>query len=79
MSVELVVLHSYIVAEAFHTHVDAVEAMKQVVAGVTAPSLDDSRVKLHGVADRKDDVTRVPYISFCRCRVETKNGRIPAA
>ena len=27
-------------------------------------------------ADRKDDMTRVPYASFCRCRVETKSGRI---
>jgi hypothetical protein len=29
------------------------------------------------VADRKNDVTRAPFISFCRCRVETKIGRIP--
>ena len=28
------------------------------------------------MADRKDDVTRASFISFCRCRVETKNGRI---
>src|SRR5437762_14377075 len=25
---------------------------------------------------RKDDVTRAPFISFCRCRVETQKGRI---
>jgi len=31
---------------------------------------------LKGVEDRKDDVTRVLFISFCRCRVENKKGRI---
>jgi len=36
--------HPYIVAADFYTRADAVEAMKQVVAEVTAPSLDDSRV-----------------------------------
>jgi hypothetical protein len=30
----------------------------------------------NGVADRKDDLTRAPFISFCRCRVENKKGRI---
>jgi hypothetical protein len=28
------------------------------------------------VADRKNDLTRKRRTSFCRCRVETKNGRI---
>jgi quinol monooxygenase YgiN len=35
------VFHSYIVAAEFHTRADAIEAMKQVVAEVTAPSLDE--------------------------------------
>jgi hypothetical protein len=41
------------------------------------PASIDSQSQLHGVADRKDDVTRAPFISFWRCRVETKTGRIP--
>ena len=45
------VFHSDIVAAGFHTRVDAIEAMQQVVAEVA---------------------------TFCRCGVETKNGRIPA-
>ena len=32
----------YIVAAGFHTRADAIEAMKQVVAEVTAPSLDEA-------------------------------------
>src|SRR6266513_3481306 len=45
--------------------------------------LDDSRqCEQHVHRDgkrfivRKDDVTRAPFISFCRCRVETQKGRI---
>jgi len=37
VSVELMAFHSYIVAAGFHTRVDAIEPMKQVVAEVTAP------------------------------------------
>ena len=37
--------HSYIVAAGFHTRADAIEAMKQVVAEVTAPSLDEDGAK----------------------------------
>ena len=32
--------------------------------------------QLHDVADRKDDVTGAPFISFCRCGVKNKKGRI---
>ena len=32
--------------------------------------------RLAGVADRKDDLTRAPFISFCRCRVATQKDRI---
>jgi uncharacterized protein YggL (DUF469 family) len=39
--------HSYIVAAGFHTRVDAIEAMKQVVAEVTAPSLDEEGCQIY--------------------------------
>ncbi len=39
--------HSYIVAAGFHTRVDAIEAMKQVVAEVTAASLDEEGWTTH--------------------------------
>ena len=37
--------HSYIVAAEFHIRANAIEAMKQVVAEVTAPSLDEKDAK----------------------------------
>jgi hypothetical protein len=38
--------HSYIVAAEFHTRADAIEAMKQVVAEVTALSLDEESCQI---------------------------------
>jgi len=38
---------SYIVAAGFHTRVDAIEAMKHVVAEVTAPSLDEEGCQIY--------------------------------
>jgi quinol monooxygenase YgiN len=40
-------LDSYIVAADFHVRADAVEAMKQVVAEVTAPSLDEEGCQVY--------------------------------
>ena len=39
--------HSYIVAAGFHTRVDAIEAMKQIVAEVTPPSLDEEGCQIY--------------------------------
>jgi len=41
VSVELMAFHSHVVVADFHTRADAIEAMKQVVAEVTAASLDE--------------------------------------
>ena len=55
VSVELMGFHSYIVAEGFHTRVDAIEAMKQVVAEVTAPSLDEEGWQIYHWSQGADD------------------------
>ena len=49
--------HSYIVAAGFHTRVDAIEAMKQVVAEVTAPSLDEEGCQIYHWSQGADDPT----------------------
>jgi quinol monooxygenase YgiN len=49
--------HSYIVAAGFHTRVDAIEAMKQVVAQVTAPSLDEEGCQIYHWSQGADDPT----------------------
>ena len=41
LCLELMASHSYVVVADFHTRADAIEAMKQVVAEVTAASLDE--------------------------------------
>ena len=131
--------HSYIVAAGFHIRADAIEAMEQVVAEVTAPSLVEEGCQIHHWSQGADDptlfllymewrdkacfeahvatphvkhaedrlkrekcsssrrkngtsintivdvtawqtvkmtVTRAPFISFCRCGVDNKKGRI---
>src|SRR5215471_9201750 len=55
VSVELMLLHSYIVAADFHTRTDAIEAMKQVVAEVTAPSLDEEGCQIYHWSQGVDD------------------------
>jgi quinol monooxygenase YgiN len=49
--------HSYIVAADFHTRPDAIEAMKQVVAGVTATSLDEEGCQIYHWSQGADDPT----------------------
>ena len=50
-------LHSYVVAAGFHTRADAVEAMKQVVKGSTAPSLDEEGCQIYHWSQGGDDPT----------------------
>jgi quinol monooxygenase YgiN len=40
-------IHSYVVAAEFHTRAGAIEAMKQVIAEVTGPSLDDGGCQIY--------------------------------
>ena len=57
VSVELMGFHSYIVAAGFHTRVDAIEAMKQLVAEGTAPSLDEEGCQIYHWSQGADDPT----------------------
>ena len=47
--------HPYIVAADFYTRADAVEAMKQVVAEVTPPSLDEEGCQIYHWSQGADD------------------------
>jgi len=49
--------HSYIVAADFHTRADAIEAMKQIVAEVTTPSLDEKGCQIYHWSQGADDPT----------------------
>jgi quinol monooxygenase YgiN len=49
--------HSYVVAVDFHTSPDAIEAMKQVVAEVTAPSRDEEGCQIYHWSKGADDPT----------------------
>ena len=49
--------HSYIVVAGFHTRADAIEAMKQIVAEVTAPSLDEEGCQIYHWSQGADDPT----------------------
>ena len=49
--------HSYIVAAGFHTRADAIEAMKQVIVEVTAPSLDEEGCQIYRWSQGADDPT----------------------
>ena len=57
VSVELMASHSYIVAADFHARPEAVEAMKQVIADVTAPSLDEEGCQIYHWSQGADDPT----------------------
>ena len=56
-SVELMTSHSYIVAADFHTRPEAIDAMKQLVAEVTAPSLDEEGCQIYHWSQGADDPT----------------------
>ena len=57
--------HSYVVAAAFHTRVDGIEAMKQVIAEVTAPSLDEEGCQIYHWSQGADDPTLfLPYMEW---------------
>jgi quinol monooxygenase YgiN len=49
--------HSYTVAAEFHTRAEAIEVMKQVVAEVTAPSLDEEGCQIYHWSQGADDPT----------------------
>ena len=49
--------HSYIVAADFHIRADAIEAMNQGVAEVTAPSLDEEGSQTYHWSQGADDPT----------------------
>jgi quinol monooxygenase YgiN len=57
MAVELMAVHSYIVAAGFHTRADAIEAMKQLVEEVTAPSLKEEGCQIYHWSQGADDPT----------------------
>ena len=57
VSVELVASHSYIVAADFHVRADAIDAMKQVIAEVTAPSLNEEGRQIYHWSQGADDPT----------------------
>ena len=57
VSVEVMVFHSYIVAAGFHARVDAIEVMKQVIAEVTAASLDEEGCHIYHWSQGADDPT----------------------
>ena len=49
--------HSYIVAADFHTRADTIETMKQLIAEVTAPSLDEEGCQIYHWSQGADDPT----------------------
>jgi quinol monooxygenase YgiN len=51
------VFHSYIVAAEFRTRANAIEAMKEVVAEVTAPNLDEEGCQIYHWSQAVDDPT----------------------
>jgi quinol monooxygenase YgiN len=48
-------LPSYIVAADFHIRADAIDAMKQIIAEVTAPSLDEEGCQIYHWSQGADD------------------------
>jgi quinol monooxygenase YgiN len=49
--------HPYTVAADFHIRTDAIDAMKQLIAGVTAPSLDEEGCQIYRWSQGADDPT----------------------
>jgi quinol monooxygenase YgiN len=47
--------YSYIVVAEFHTRADAIEGMKQVIAEVTTPSLDEEGCQIYRWSQGADD------------------------
>jgi len=48
---------SYIVAADFHIRADAIEAMKQIIAEITAPSLEEEDCQIYHWSQGADDPT----------------------
>ena len=57
VSVELMAFPAYIVAADFHSSADAIDAMKQVIAEVTSPSLDEEGCQIYHWSQGADDPT----------------------
>ncbi|MGE5215181.1 MAG: putative quinol monooxygenase [Nitrospirota bacterium] len=55
VSVELIAVHCYIVVADFRTRADAIEAVKQVIAEVTAPSLVEEGCQIYHWSQGADD------------------------
>jgi len=49
--------HSYTVAADFHVRADATDTMKQLIAEVTAPSLDEEGCQIYRWSQGEDDPT----------------------
>jgi len=49
--------HSYIVAADFHTRPEAIDAMKQLIAEFTVPSLDEEGCQIYHWSQGADDPT----------------------
>src|SRR5262245_26901291 len=54
---ELMALPTYAVARAFHTGADAIEVMKEVVAEVTAPNLQEEGCQIYHWSQGANDPT----------------------
>ena len=57
VSVELMACNSYIVAADFHIRADAIETMKQVIAEITPPSLNEEGCQIYHWSQGADDPT----------------------
>ena len=57
VSVELMACNSYIVAADFHIWADAIETMKQVIAEITPPSLNEEGCQIYHWSQGADDPT----------------------
>jgi quinol monooxygenase YgiN len=57
VSFESMASHSYIVAADFHIRADAIDAMKKVIAEVTAPSLDEEGCQIYHWSQSAEDPT----------------------
>jgi quinol monooxygenase YgiN len=56
-SAEFMNSNSYVVAADFHTRADGIEAMKQVVAEVTAPSLEEEGCQIYHWSQSAEEPT----------------------
>jgi quinol monooxygenase YgiN len=49
--------HSYVVAADFHARTEAIESMKQIIAEITAPSLDEEGCQIYHWSQGAEDPT----------------------